>query len=303
MKALFLEKILPLLLILLLLVLGIVIVKQRIEIRHKNADLISVQNQLSEAIGTVEEKNGLYVHLASEYSNLNRRYDEILGENERISEVLNRKEEEIRVLSQMNASLRNPVVFTGRATTTVVAGGCDTIEQTPQTGTVVTTETDSEPDSIVPNLRVAFSLEDSGFRVDGFTESNPSLTLGQPIGHAELTLTQIEPFSIDLAVSENEQHEWRAIIYEQSSRLEFNIDSLSVSPQKDRLRFVERIGFGARTNVTDESAGVAPVISFRLGHSGALSVDGGPYWDLTDGISTTGATVGVTVYPFDRGRK
>lgn len=303
MKELFFNRIIPMLAVVALLLISGFAVHQTIQKNKIEAELTASQNQLAEAIGTIEVKEGLYVRLASEHDNLNRRYESLLGDNERLSEVINTKEEEIRALTQLNASLREDIVFAGNATTTVLTS-CNDVTNSNQNVSITTdTGREIDPDETVPNIRVDFDLQEEGFRVQGFTESNPSLLPGPPSGRAELTLTQTDPFVIDIALTENEDNDWRAIVYEQQNRLEFDVGVLSVNPQSDRLKWFERIGVGAQAAVTESSAGIAPTLSMRLGHSGAWSVDAGPYWDLSRDGTVRGATVGITMYPFDRGRR
>lgn len=305
MKEFLATKALPILLGIAFIAVGVFAIAQTISKNKIEKELLSTQNELSEAIGTVEVSDGVYSRLASQHEDLNNRYENLLGQNESLSETLNRKEESIRTLMQANATLREEIEFSGNATTTVIAGCDDAPSESVTVDNGTTTTNPGNPieeDEFVPNLRVDFDLERSGFRVQGFTESNPRMTLGPPVGRAELTLTQIDPFVIDIAVTENDDNQWRAVIYEQQQRLEFDVGTLAVNPRSSRIRWYERIGFGSQLVATNQGFGFAPTLGLRLGSRGAWSVTAGPHWSFNQDGLDRGATIGFTVYPFSRRR-
>ncbi len=302
MKEFLTTKALPIFLGLVLIVVGAIAVGQAVSKKKLHADLLSTQNSLAEAVGTIELQDGVYARLASQNSDLDRNFRDLLGEHELLSEEFNKREEDIRTLLQTNAQLREDIEFIGNATTTVVVGCNDNPHGNGEDATTTDPDNPIEPDEFVPNLRVDFDLEDSGFRVNGFTESNPGLVLGPPVGRAELTLSQIEPFVVDIAITENRDNDWRAVIYEQQQRLQFDVGVLTVNPRNSTIRWYERMGIGSQLVVTGRGFGVAPSLAVRVGARGEWDINAGPYWSFGSNNVQRGASMGFTVYPFSRRR-
>jgi hypothetical protein len=158
--------------------------------KKQNQSLINeLQNDLAAAHGSIEILEGVEFRLAQDLSFKERQIANLLGENTRLDDAAKELEGKLVFLTQVNATLREKIEFTSddedsTATTTVIEYRCD--EET--TNTTITEETEG-----IPNLRVDFDLENSGYRVLGFTESNPP--------HAELSLSQLSPFVLDLALN------------------------------------------------------------------------------------------------------
>lgn len=282
------------------------VVGQAIAKNKLRKELLETRNELSNAIGTIEVSEGLYVRTAIENGRLDREYRDILGENQRLSEEINKREEDIRLLTQVNATLRENVKFEGNGRTTVISPGVcnNNSTSTPgnnQNGSSGGTTTVPNPNDvfvIVPNIRVDFDLKEDGFRVFGFTETNPSLA-ENPVGLASLELEQVDPFIIDLAVTQSSDG-WRAIAYEQQGRLALDIGELQVNPARQRLSWQERIGIGSRVSIDSDSFGLHPEIEIKLGQRGSWEVGVGPFFVIEDNLVYKGTSVGVTLYPFTR---
>lgn len=258
----------------------------QIKVKKLENELREQRNENAQLLGTQLIDDGVYLTLAEENDRLHRRYDEVLGENERMSNVINKREEEVRLLANINASLRDTIRMNGSASTTVIRNSG---ENNDTTTTVIENGSD-EVESLIPNLRVDFDLENSGFRVFGHTTTNPS--------YAELDLEQTEPFNIHLAVTENEDGVWAAYIYDTNDRLEFNISDLEVDSNNNRYRWYERIGVGSDINMNIENGiGVSPNVSLSLGRRMNVDVSAGPYYN-----DSWGGQVGVNWRPFMRSR-
>lgn len=263
------------------------------EKRKLESELMDYQNQVSELIGTVELENGVRMRLAQELEDLTDRYTEILGENERLSEVINENEERIRTISQLNAQLSERIQFAGEATTTVITR--EVCPDSNSTTTVQNENTDNQDQSQpsvdleIPNLRVDFSLEEQGFAVEGHTTTNPS--------YAELSLEQIDPFQIDIAITETGDGSWRGYVYEVNDRLDININELVVDPEEIRYRWYERIGVGAQSSLTSNGFSYGPALSYRLGRNLNWTIIAGPTYN-----DDWGANVGFQWHPFVRNR-
>jgi hypothetical protein len=195
-----------------------------------------LQNDLASTQGSIEILEGVEFRLAQDISFGERQITNLLGENTRLEDAARELEGNLVFLTQINASLREDIEFSSanensNAITTIIEYRCD--EDT--VNTTITEETEG-----VPNLRVDFDLENSGYRVSGFTESNPP--------HAELALAQLEPFVLDLALNQAPNGTWGAIAAEQTNRLEIEIGELIVNSRRLRERWYERFGVGLAIN-------------------------------------------------------
>lgn len=208
----------------------------------------SLQNDLASAQGSVEILEGVEFRLAQDIAFKESRIADLLGENTRLDEAARELEGNLVFLTQVNASLREEVEFSSadensNAVTTIIEYRCD--EET--VNTTITEETEG-----IPNLRVDFDLENSGYRVLGFTESNPP--------HAELSLAQLEPFVLDLALNQGPNGVWGAIAAEQTNRLEIEIGELIVNSRRLRERWYERFGVGLAVNAGLGTFAVGPAL-------------------------------------------
>jgi hypothetical protein len=259
--------------------------------RKLERDYNETRNQLARVQGTIEVSNGVYQRAAEENRNLNRRLEDVLGENTRLGEVISDREYKIEDLIQINARLRE-VEFSSnntnsRVTSTVISNGRQCV-QSNSVATVVDGETVISNEDM-PNIRVDFDLEQSPFRAVGFTTTNPS--------YAELDLTQQEPFVIDLVVAQDRDGEWSAFVAEQNDMLELDISQLMVNPHVREERWYERFGIGVAGVAGQTEFLAGPVISGEIGNrsyvfAGAL-VSPRVEWN---------ATVGATFRPFRRTR-
>lgn len=240
------------------------------------------QNQVSELVGDVEIAEGVHVRLAEEARNLNRQLEEFLGENSRLSGEIDRRDERIEDLVQLEATLREEIRFNSEnansnATTTIITGGC----VDGNSSTTVVDGTNPNTDTL-PNLRVDFDLEASGFRATGHTTTNPS--------YAEVQLAQIGPFVIDLAITEDRGGQWRAYAAEQDGRLDLTIDEFVMNPYVERERWFERFGVGFETVVGGSHVGLGPILSAEVGtrwyvHGGALYDFENNKWNAALGVT------------------
>lgn len=215
--------------------------------KKQNQRLINeLQNNLAAAQGSIEILEGVEFRLAQDLSFKERQIANLLGENTRLDDAAKELEGRLVFLAQVNATLREKIEFTSdnensNAVTTVIEYRCD--EET--TNTTITEETEG-----IPNLRVDFDLENSGYRVLGFTESNPP--------HAELSLSQLSPFVLDLALNQGPDGEWSAIAAEQTNRLEIEIGELVINSRRLRERWYERFGVGIAVNAGLGTLAVGP---------------------------------------------
>lgn len=215
--------------------------------KKQNQRLINeLQNNLAAAQGSIEILEGVEFRLAQDLSFKERQIANLLGENTRLDDAAKELEGRLVFLAQVNATLREKIEFTSdnensNAVTTVIEYRCD--EEI--TNTTITEETES-----IPNLRVDFDLENSGYRVLGFTESNPP--------HAELSLSQLSPFVLDLALNQGPDGEWSAIAAEQTNRLEIEIGELVINSRRLRERWYERFGVGIAVNAGLGTLAVGP---------------------------------------------
>ena len=207
-----------------------------------------LQNDLASTQGSIEILEGVEFRLAQDISFKERQITNLLGENTRLEDAARELEGNLVFLTQINASLREDIEFSSanensNAITTIIEYRCD--EDT--VNTTITEETEG-----VPNLRVDFDLENSGYRVLGFTESNPP--------HAELSLAQLEPFVLDLALNQGPDGAWGAIAAEQTNRLEIEIGELIVNSRRLRERWYERFGVGLAINAGLGTFAVGPAL-------------------------------------------
>jgi uncharacterized protein YoxC len=273
------------------LLMSIVAIDSLLSKRKLERDYNETRNQLARVQGTIEVSNGVYQRAAEENRNLNRRLEDVLGENTRLGEVISDREYKIEDLIQINARLRE-VEFSSnntnsRVTSTVISNGRQCV-QSNSVATVVDGETVISNEDM-PNIRVDFDLAQSPFRAVGFTTTNPS--------YAELDLTQQEPFVIDLVVAQDRDGEWSAFVAEQNDMLELDISQLMVNPHVREERWYERFGIGVAGVAGQTEFLAGPVISGEIGNrsyvfAGAL-VSPRVEWN---------ATVGATFRPFRRTR-
>ena len=257
-----------------------------------------MQNQVSELQGTIELKEGVISRDAQDIDHLNRRIEDILGDNSDLRENINLKEEQIRELMQITATLREQIEFASThagsgATTTIITGCPDDNgdHEDNSTTTIVEGEdpVDGNTTANIPNLRVDFHLLDQGFQIDGYTTTNPS--------YAEARLTQTEPFHLNLAMTEDSEGVWSAYLEEVNDRLSLDIVSLVVNPYRSTERWYERFGFGVIGAATTSYFLMGPAVSFELRR-----------FDLTFGAAYStdqewAPMMGVTWRPFRRSRR
>jgi len=252
--------------------------------KKQNQRLINeLQNNLAAAQGSIEILEGVEFRLAQDLSFKERQIANLLGENTRLDDAAKELEGKLVFLAQVNATLREKIEFTSdnensNAVTTVIEYRCD--EET--TNTTITEETEG-----IPNLRVDFDLENSGYRVLGFTESNPP--------HAELSLSQLSPFVLDLALNQGPDGEWSAIAAEQTNRLEIEIGELVMNSRRLRERWYERFGVGIAVNAGLGTFAVGP--AFHL-ETRTLDYSVNTTYDVTSQSVIGGLT--ITYRPFRR---
>jgi hypothetical protein len=254
--------------------------------KKQNQSLINeLQNDLAAAQGSIEILEGVEFRLAQDLSFKERQIANLLGENTRLDEAAKELEGKLVFLTQVNATLREKIEFTSddedsTATTTVIEYRCD--EET--TNTTITEETEG-----IPNLRVDFDLENSGYRVLGFTESNPP--------HAELSLSQLSPFVLDLALNQGPDGGWSAIAAEQTNRLEIEIGELIVNSRRLRERWYERFGVGIAVNAGLGTFAVGPALHLE---TRTLDYSVNTTYDVTSQSVIGGLTIAYR--PFRRRR-
>lgn len=252
--------------------------------KKQNQRLINeLQNNLAAAQGSIEILEGVEFRLAQDLSFKERQIANLLGENTRLDDAAKELEGRLVFLAQVNATLREKIEFTSdnensNAVTTVIEYRCD--EEI--TNTTITEETES-----IPNLRVDFDLENSGYRVLGFTESNPP--------HAELSLSQLSPFVLDLALNQGPDGEWSAIAAEQTNRLEIEIGELVMNSRRLRERWYERFGVGIAVNAGLGTLAVGP--AFHL-ETRTLDYNVNTTYDTVNQSIISGLT--ITYRPFRR---
>jgi hypothetical protein len=263
-------------------------------------EIRDTRNQLAEAVGSYELAEGVVARQAVEVNSLNKRVSDLLGENTRLEGVIGNRDARIRLLSQANATLQEQIDFSSEsdgsnATVTVITGCDETANE--QEEAVVGVEPVEEngsttPSAIarIPNIRVDFDMQRSGFNVRGYTTTNPAL--------AELTLTQLEPFIIDIAVTEDRSGTRQIVVSEQNNRLNLDIGEFAFSQRYDRERWYERVGFGATAAYNNRRALIGPTLYLETGRR--LDVTGGPLWDASTG--QTGGHVTLVFRPFRRNR-
>jgi len=252
--------------------------------KKQNQRLINeLQNNLAAAQGSIEILEGVEFRLAQDLSFKERQIANLLGENTRLDDAAKELEGKLVFLAQVNATLREKIEFTSdnensNAVTTVIEYRCD--EEI--TNTTITEETEG-----IPNLRVDFDLENSGYRVLGFTESNPP--------HAELSLSQLSPFVLDLALNQGPDGEWSAIAAEQTNRLEIEIGELVMNSRRLRERWYERFGVGIAVNAGLGTLAAGP--AFHL-ETRTLDYNVNTTYDTVSQSIISGLT--ITYRPFRR---
>lgn len=252
--------------------------------KKQNQRLINeLQNNLAAAQGSIEILEGVEFRLAQDLSFKERQIANLLGENTRLDDAAKELEGKLVFLAQVNATLREKIEFTSdnensNAVTTVIEYRCD--EEI--TNTTITEETEG-----IPNLRVDFDLENSGYRVLGFTESNPP--------HAELSLSQLSPFVLDLALNQGPDGEWSAIAAEQTNRLEIEIGELVMNSRRLRERWYERFGVGIAINAGLGTLAAGP--AFHL-ETRTLDYNVNTTYDTVNQSIISGLT--ITYRPFRR---
>lgn len=252
--------------------------------KKQNQRLINeLQNNLAAAQGSIEILEGVEFRLAQDLSFKERQIANLLGENTRLDDAAKELEGKLVFLAQVNATLREKIEFTSdnensNAVTTVIEYRCD--EEI--TNTTITEETEG-----IPNLRVDFDLENSGYRVLGFTESNPP--------HAELSLSQLSPFVLDLALNQGPDGEWSAIAAEQTNRLEIEIGELVMNSRRLRERWYERFGVGIAVNAGLGTLAAGP--AFHL-ETRTLDYNVNTTYDTVNQSIISGLT--ITYRPFRR---
>ena len=255
------------------------------EVNRLKGELTDARNALAEAQGSVEIAEGVQLRLAEEGRRLNRRIEEILGENTRLLGAIRDTRGKVEQLTQVNARLSERLEFSsntdGTATVTVVERVyCPGDETTP-----------GDPDPIdlpLPNIRVDFDLASSGFQVQGWTETSPPT--------ANLSLTQIDPFVIDLAVLQGTDGTWQALASEQTNRLELEIGEFAVNPYLRRERWYERFGLGLTVVGSTDAFQLGPALSFETSQRFYVSLS--PIWNLENG--NAGAAATLSFRPFRR---
>jgi hypothetical protein len=255
--------------------------------RH-NREVNDLQNNLSTAVGSLEIAEGVQMRQAIEITNLNRRADDILGEESLLLEEIRDRNLRIEDLVQVNATLTEQIIFSsgtsGTATTTrvprrpVTNGTAETTQEP-----VLSNEELSEP---LQNLRVDFDLVSDGFQITGYTETNPSFAMAR--------LAQLEPFVVDIAISQDRTGAWSAMAAEQNRRLRLEIGQFAVNPNVTKEKWFERIAVGLATRFGTEDIEFSPIFGIEAGRR--VYAFAGPAYNITQ--NSWSANLGILWRPF-----
>lgn len=274
-------RIFPALLIVALIVMTGLAVGAAVNANRLRGQLSDAHNSLSEAIGSVEVAEGVQQRLAEENRNLRREVNRYLGDNTRLQAVVDEQGLRVDELIQIEAGLREEIRLSSRdggAVTRTVVRGCSS---SPETEVIV-----DGSDSDTPIYRVDFTLEDGGFEVDGHTLTADEET-GEP--YAEVTIRQLDPFILDIAIAEDREGSWSALASEQDNRLELEVGEFVMSPYTHSERWFEKIGVGLTTTAGESHFAFGPILSIEAGRSyvfvGAEYVPTSPQWVGTAAIA------------------
>lgn len=256
--------------------------------KKHNKEVHDLQNNLSAAIGSLEIADGVQLRQAIEIKNLNRRADDILGEESLLLEEIRNRNLRIEDLVQVNATLAEQIVFSsstsGTATTTRVP------RRDISNGSAETTQepvlSDEELSAPLQNLRVDFDLLSDGFQIAGYTETNPSFAMAR--------LTQLEPFIIDLAISQDRSGVWSAMAAEQNRRLRLEIGQFAVNPNVTKEKWFEKIAIGLATRFGTEDIEFSPIFGVEAGSR--VYAFAGPAYNITQ--NSWSANLGILWRPF-----
>lgn len=259
------------------------------QMRAGRIRLEEITNRLAAAQSSLEIADGVQMRIAEEYGRLDRHMQDVLGTQSLLIDLLDDSNDQIDSLMQVNGTLSERIRFIGnssggRVRTTVVN---ELLNNT----TFETDQDNSGEQTILPNLRVDFDMESSGFRVIGYTHTNPS--------EAVVELEQLQPFIIDLAITQTRDG-YRALASEQTGRLELEIGELAIARNTRRERWSELIGIGAAAYVSGNSFAVGPAVHIET--RGRLDIMFGPvYSDSYDSKpGSVGGQLAVTFRPFRR---
>jgi hypothetical protein len=255
-------------------------------------DLRDTRNNLANALGSIEIAEGVSLRMGVEVNNLNRQVSELLGENTRLEDLIGRRDSQIRELAQVNASLTETIEFSsnspGSSVTTTIIDGCNENSNAVVTvGENLGTETNVLQ---IPNIRTDFNINNMGFNITGYTTTRPAF--------AHLSLTQIDPFVIDIAITEDRNGARQILVSEQQNRLQLDIGLFSYSRRVDRTRWFERFNVGGTTVLSQRDVMFGPTFGYQVNRS--VTLFGGALFNVLD-LSTAGQ-ISIIIKPFHRNR-
>jgi hypothetical protein len=236
---------------------------------NKNKLIDDLRNRVASLNETIEISEGVFYAMAQEETKIKRSLDEILSENDVLRKELEDANDRIAALLSVEAILTDDINFdsqNGGSVRVSIRERENEIAATPQTGQ------EAIPiDSTMDNVVVEFDLTAQGFRVFGQTESNPP--------RASLDLEQIEPFVVDLALTQS-SNGWSVFMSEQQNRLNLNVGTFVVDPMITKERWYQRFGMGiAVSSGTSTIFGAGPAFSFEtrsnldIGISATYNID------------------------------
>lgn len=243
-----------------------------------------IRNQLANAIGTIEISDGVYARQGIEIRNLNDRLEDLLGENTRLTELVDDRDTQVTALFQANATLTERLRFTSRG-----QNNQPTVEII-QNENCRNGESDAEgvETDWVPNIKIEYSIEQDGWLVDVLAYTNPALV--------EVELTQTVPYYLDGLVTISPDGTPYLNLSEQNGRLQFEISEFAVDDQRRKERWFELFGIGITTAWTPSNPQLG--LALQVETRNRLDFSIGPLWNLRTG--ETGAHATLAFRPFKR---
>jgi hypothetical protein len=247
-------------------------------------ELRNTRNQLSDSIGTIEIADGIYARQGMEIRNLGNKLEELLGENTRLSGLVDDRDTRVAVLVQANATLTDRLRFTSRGQNNQPI--IEVIDNCPPDGI----DPEEETSEWIPNIKIEHSFEQDGWAVEVLAYTNPALV--------NVELRQTIPYYLEAAVTILPDGTEQLVIAEQTGRLQFEIGEFAIDRRTRRLRWYELIGFGVTGAWTPGTPQLG--LALQVETRGRIDFSVGPLWNLRTGATGTHAT--ISFRPFKRQR-
>lgn len=198
--------------------------------RSADKEKVDLQNQLALRDKTIEEKNGLYEHLAISSSGVIGQLDESNAQVKALKEQLKKSGEQLDNATSVALNWKKAYEGVANATQSTVPS------------------TDTSP-SAASRIRVDFNENWGYISAKGYTLTSPP--------EAFVHVQQDRPLKLTVALSQDKTGAWHSYTTSSEDNVNADITVSAVNPSLRNERWYERIGVAADLGIGSQSTGAA----------------------------------------------